>query len=116
MTENSLRYNIQTIKVDESQNTTALESIVVSQDYDATTDKCKVLKSINEWIELPVAPSCKIVKFEADAGLLLREGLTGAEQQDVTFFLKKGTINNSFYVKNTTGDQIAIKWNTLGGE
>lgn len=113
---NSLRYEIDVVKIDENYATTVIDSIVVSQDYDSTTEKCRVIKSINEWQELPIASNCKLVKFETDIGLVLREGLTGDEQNDVTFFIKKGTITSSFYVKNTTGLNIPIKWNTLGEE
>lgn len=112
----SMRYELEVVKVDESDNLTTLEDIVISQDYDDTTEKCKTLKSINEWVELPIASNCKLVKFEADAGLYFKEGLSGTEQLSVTFYLKKGTMTNSFYVKNTTGSNVDIKWNTLGEE
>ena len=115
MTE-SLRYEIDVVRVDDSTNTTNIDSLVVSQDYDDTAGKSKSLKSINAWVELPIADNCKLVKFEADSAVVLREGASGAEQAGVTFYMKKGTISSSFYVKNTTGETIDIQWNTLGEE
>jgi len=111
----SIRFGIQPTKLVEEGASTAYESILLSQEYLSSTDKEEVINS-NIWLELPICTECKLVIFEADSPVTIKEGSTGTERPDTSFLLEKKTYTESFYVKAQDTVDVNISFKTYGKE